>query len=76
MRIPKDGIINASPAPYPGYEALKKMMVAGGIHFGPKTGFTCTVCGEVNDYAAANQPDGTYICSYHGVLGKYFGKAS
>ncbi len=30
-----------------------------------KTGFTCTVCNERNEYAAANRPNGTYVCSYH-----------
>ncbi len=30
-----------------------------------KTGHTCTRCGEYNDYASANQPNGTYVCSYH-----------
>ncbi len=31
----------------------------------PKTGFICTKCGDKNDFAQANQPDGTYQCSYH-----------
>ncbi len=31
----------------------------------PKTGYICTKCGDKNDFAEANQPDGTYQCSYH-----------
>jgi hypothetical protein len=27
-----------------------------------KTGFNCKRCNEKNDYAAANQPDGSYVC--------------
>ncbi len=30
-----------------------------------KTGFVCTVCRDKNDFAEANQPDGTYQCSHH-----------
>ena len=26
------------------------------------TGYNCTRCNEKNDYAAANQKDGTYVC--------------
>ncbi len=30
-----------------------------------KTGHICTKCGDKNDFAEANQPDGTYQCSHH-----------
>lgn len=28
----------------------------------PKTGFNCKLCNYLNEYAEANQSDGTYIC--------------
>ncbi len=46
-------------------EALNDQALGKTIYTYQKTGFICTQCGDKNDYAAANQPDGTYICSHH-----------